>query len=412
MTTATQNRYRTISVVPEGDGFVLGRPGLADFVAVPEIGGRIIQWLQTGESVETCAARAGELAGQEVDVADFLADLEAAGVLSPETEATGGATAGAVADETVAAQPPGHRIGKILYGPIGLAVHGVIAVTGLVLFLTRADLRPNYHDAIPFQVPVQSLLTMAALVIVVATVHEFAHKLAAARVGVHGRISFGRRLFTIMAQTDLTGLWALPRKKRFVPLAVGLLTDTTIAGLMIILQATFADALGPVGVSIARGIVFIDIGAIVGQASVYLRSDFYALFLVLTGSRNLWTLKGALARRLIRRTTTEDELVIDDARPREVFWARFYLGLYLPGIAFACWYYVTFRIRATIRLIELSLHSIRDAASVNLLFLGGILALLLILVPLSVGLIGALRSAYRTLSGMIRQRPVAVAAGT
>ncbi|MDX6284004.1 MAG: hypothetical protein QOH03_5075, partial [Kribbellaceae bacterium] len=70
-----------------------------------------------------------------------------------------------------------------------------------------------------------------------------------------------------------------------------------------------------------------------------------------------------------------------------------------------CWYYATFRIRATIRLIELSLHSIRDAPSVNLIFLGGILALLLIVVPLTVGLIGALRSAYRTLSKMIRRRP-------
>ncbi|WP_343970045.1 MULTISPECIES: hypothetical protein [Kribbella] len=39
-------------------------------------------------------------------------------------------------------------------------------------------------------------------------------------------------------------------------------------------------------------------------------------------------------------------------------------------------------------------------------------ALLLILVPLTAGLIGALRSAYRTLGGMIRRLPAAAPSAT
>jgi putative peptide zinc metalloprotease protein len=80
MTTSVQpNRYQMINVVADGEGYILGRNGTTEFVAVPELGGQIVQWLQGGVSVADCATRAGDVAGQEVDVADFLADLETPG---------------------------------------------------------------------------------------------------------------------------------------------------------------------------------------------------------------------------------------------------------------------------------------------------------------------------------------------
>ncbi|MEV6411325.1 hypothetical protein [Kribbella sp. NPDC051718] len=65
-----------------------------------------------------------------------------------------------------------------------------------------------------------------------------------------------------------------------------------------------------------------------------------------------------------------------------------------------------------LQLTRLSLESIRDANALSLAVFGAVLSLLLIFVPLSAGLFGALRAAYRTLIPMIRRRPVAVQAGT
>src|SRR5205807_814919 len=55
---AAADRFAAVTVVRDGDGYVLGRRGASDFVAVPEIGGLVVRWLQDGTSVGGCARRA------------------------------------------------------------------------------------------------------------------------------------------------------------------------------------------------------------------------------------------------------------------------------------------------------------------------------------------------------------------
>ncbi|WP_157494528.1 hypothetical protein [Kutzneria sp. 744] len=362
---------QAVTVVPDGDGYLLGRRGGPDFVEVPAVGGRIVLWLQEGLSVAECTARAGEMVGEPVDVDDFLHDLTEAGILSDE--------------EPPADTPPfGHRLGRVLFGPVGLAAQAALVVIGLMLLVVDPALRPDYHDGVPFTVPLASLLSITVVSAVLTVIHEMAHKLAAAQYGVYGRISFGRRLFFIVAQTDVTGLWVLPRRRRAVPLVAGILIDAAIVAVLVILQ----EFVGPD--PIMRVAVFINVGAIVAQTAVYMRTDFYALFLVLTNSKNLWELKGAVFRRLIRRAGHDDLDLIGAATPRELFWARAYLLLYVPGVAIAFSYYFGFTLRATLRVIGLAVSAIPDGGWSAI---GGVVALLVILVPMGFGLIGAARSA-------------------
>ncbi|WP_279581098.1 hypothetical protein [Fodinicola feengrottensis] len=342
-------------------------------MAVPEIGGQIVQWLQAGASVADCAAKATKIVGEDVDVADFLADLEAAGVLTDDEN-----------PPTVAVAPVGRTVGRIFFGPVGLAVQGVLVVVGLVLLALDPTLRPSYRDGVPSTIPLASIFIIMTVSMVLTIIHELAHKLAAARLGVHGRISFGRRLFFIVAQTDVTGLWAISPKKRAIPLAAGILIDAAISAAMVIVQRIWGAELGSPATEVVRAVVFINVGAIVAQTAVYMRTDFYALFLVMTGSKNLWVLKGAIARQLIRRGSDADRELIAAAGSSEVFWARCYLVLYVPGVIIATWYYFVFRLPATIRLIVLSASAIVDAKfSLSFAAVGGVLALLLIVVPLS-----------------------------
>jgi putative peptide zinc metalloprotease protein len=367
---------QAVTVVPDGDGYLLGRRGSPDFVEVPEIGGKIVLWLQEGLSVDECAARAGTAVGEEVNIQEFLDDLTEAGVLTDEEP---------IADD---GPPFGHRLGRILFGPVGLTAQAALVVTGLALLAVEPWLRPNYHDGVPFQVPLASLLTITLVSAVLTINHEMAHKLAAAQYGVYGRISFGRRLFFIVAQTDVTGLWALPRWKRVVPLAAGMLVDGTTISILLILQ----EFLGPD--PIMRVAVFVKIGGIVAQTAVYMRTDFYALFLVLTNSKNLWELKGAVFRKLMRRAGPPDLELIEGATRRELVWARVYLLLYVPGVVIAFSYYFGLTLRATLQVIGLALAAIPTGV---LPAIGGVVALLVILVPMGFGLTGAARSAVATI---------------
>jgi putative peptide zinc metalloprotease protein len=370
------NRYQQLTVVPDTDGFVVGRRGSQEFVAVPEIGGLVIRWLQDGVSVAGCAAKASQFAGEDVDVEEFLDDLTAAGILS---------------DGPPAAVPRGHRVGALLFGPVGVTALGLLAGVGLVLMLFDARLRPVYQDGLPGSTPLASLLIIAALASALTVVHEFAHKLAAARLGVYGRISLGRRLYFVVAQTDLTGLWAVERRRRIVPLLAGMLVEAAIAGVMLLVQVVFVDH------EMLRAVIFLVIGGLVAQTAIYIRTDLYALILVVTGCQNLWATKGALARRIIRRQAAGDLEVLATASRREIIWAWIYLAWYLPGVLIATWYLVVFTLPVTISLVTMSAESIVTGS----LFAaaGGVVALALAVVPLTVGVIGAGRSA----AGVIRR---------
>src|ERR1051326_1516456 len=72
---------RLITVTSDGEEFVLGRPDLGNYVAVPEPGAVFVTTLQDGGSLAEATARAGDVAGEPVDGDDFLVGLAGAGLL-------------------------------------------------------------------------------------------------------------------------------------------------------------------------------------------------------------------------------------------------------------------------------------------------------------------------------------------
>jgi hypothetical protein len=60
----------SLTVVGDGESFIVGSPRMAEYVEVPELGAKIIEWLQQGLDVPECERRAAELAGEPVDVVD------------------------------------------------------------------------------------------------------------------------------------------------------------------------------------------------------------------------------------------------------------------------------------------------------------------------------------------------------
>jgi hypothetical protein len=144
------SRYGALSLVPDGDGYVLGSRYSRDFVAVPAIGGEVVRWLQAGYSADECTRRAEERMGEPVDVAGFLAGLASAGLLPDATE------------EAVPAPPAWTvHIGRILFGPAGLTAQAALALTAAAVMVAVPRLRPAYTDVIVSGVPLVSLVVVA-----------------------------------------------------------------------------------------------------------------------------------------------------------------------------------------------------------------------------------------------------------
>ncbi len=319
-------RWHGLTVVPDDDGFVVGDPSVGVFVAVPPVGGSVVRWLQEGFSVTEATAMASDMAGEPVDVQAFVTVLDHAGVLS----------SGHGSGQWRMPRPASRRIGRAVFNPLGWLLLCGSSLAGVAVLVSEDDLRPTGHDLVMFTSPLTSVLGSSVLAMTCVFLHEWAHLLCTAAEGVPTRLSIGRRLYFLTAQADLSGLWSLPRSRRFGPLLAGMAVDAATVGAMLLIEATGA-APGLAG-RVLRCLVALQVAALVFQAAVFMRTDLYAVLLVASRSRNLWTVKSAVLRRAIGRAREGDLALLSHTSPRDRRVAGCFLALYLPGLALATWY--------------------------------------------------------------------------
>ena len=103
-----------------------------------------------------------------------------------------------------------------------------------------------------------------------ATLHECAHWLAARAVGVPARIRISRRLFFLAFETDLTGLWSVPRRRRFGAILAGMALDAAILAVVLGVRLAGAGHEGGGPPRSAGAWTFLQITAIATQFFVFL----------------------------------------------------------------------------------------------------------------------------------------------
>ena len=168
------------------------------------------------------------------------------------------------------------------------------------------------------------------------------------------RISVSRRLYFFALEIDLTGLWSLPRRRRYSALLAGMAFDAIV--LFALLLARFGDEAGwwPLGDPVTRlcaALTFVQLFAIASQFFVFARTDVYAVLITATGCVNLFRVNQLLARRALRRLSSEQERELAEAHPRDLAIGRWFRWLYLLGLAAAAWFFVAYFAPATITLV-------------------------------------------------------------
>lgn len=284
-------------VIREEDGdHVIGRVATGVFVTVPPVGVRVVELLREGLSAaETRGRIAAE--GTDVDVDAFITDLRDCGfVIDPDT-----------------ATPPrphlprlrGHHV-RWLFSRPAAAVWLTVVLAAAVTLVARPDLLPAGADF--FWLPGTSLPLIGATAIACLTItlHELAHLAAARAVDVPARISLSTRLYHLVAQTDVSAVWAVPRRRRYVVYLAGIGSDLAVGALAVLLLA-YADLPGPVEAGLRMVVLTVTLG-VAWQFEVYLRTDLYFVLLDRLRCRDLH----ADACRYLRRRSTG--LSPDEAR--------------------------------------------------------------------------------------------------
>lgn len=381
---------RALSIVPEGNEFVVGDPELAAYVVLPTIGVQVLGLLREGRTLDEAAEQARGSAGEEVDVTEFAQSLLELGFA---TISDGGAGP----DGEPRSRPAPWWLARCFSRGAWVG-YGLCAIGAVALLSIRPGLLPDASDIFFLSTPARSLAGLTVIAIALAGAHEVCHWLAARAVGVRARITVSRRFYFLAFEIDLTGLWSLPRPSRYSALLAGMAFDAVV--LFALLLGRFGDEAGwwALGDGVGRlcaALSFVQFYAIASQFFVFARTDVYALLVTATGCVSLSRVNHLLTRRALRMLSAAQEQELAVAHHRDIAVGRWFRWLYLLGIAAAAWFFVVYFAPATITLAVWIAHTISEAEFGSVHFAEALLVSALMLSTRAVTLAVAVRDLCR-----------------
>ncbi len=363
--TSLQRAVKQLSLVADGDSVTIGNTTTGSFVAVPEVGGVVLRTLADGATVEEAAEAARAFVGEDVDVAEFLAALEDAGILSyPDDGSTKQREV-----RWIAAVP--QRVARPLFGRVAWTLYGAATVFCLIAMVLEPALRPTFESYMYLSDPVLSMLTLYGLGLFLIVAHEAWHWLAARALGIPARFRVSYRGVFLVAETDLSLLLTLPRRRRYGPLLAGLALNASVLAVALVARWLYFTSLLPVPDVLARllaAVVLSSIYVMVMQCAIFLRTDLYAVLACALRCENLYRVSWlTLKRRLLPLTEPEaGELRKASGRDRSV--ARWFSLLYLVGMVGVAWFMLHFALPATAGIVYWTFRNITSLSTGTVAF--------------------------------------------
>jgi len=318
-----------LTVAPDGDEYIVARPDLGVYVTIPRPGVVLIEALRDGASLALATHQASAAAGEEVDSADFLTGLGAAGLFDSPSDATGAGTrVGWVERIPQAAVRP-------LFGRVAWTLYVAAALLATLLLVMRPDLRPIFDDVWFLTDPIWSLLAIFAISLIFTAGHECWHWLAGRALGVPARFRISRRGVFLVFESDLSHLVTLPRRARYSPLLAGFAFDVVVLAVALVLRLGFREEIlnhPPTVDRFLGAMVFRQIIVLVWQLfGVAFRSDSYAILANALGCHNLYRATALTGKYRLRRLSGSEAEELGSMSPRDRSVANWFWLVYLAG---------------------------------------------------------------------------------
>jgi hypothetical protein len=402
----------TILIVPpfirqqDADEVIIGRMDTGVFLAVPPGAVEVLDYLAEGKSVGEAAALYEQKHGEVPDLDEFLGLLESKGIVEPLTNPAKNRSSAPPA-ESAGRRVHYHfrnfpqQLAQRIFSAPALTAYLIIAAAGVVLVILDPSLLPRSGD---LYFPDYRTLSWAVVVLVSyggLFVHEFSHLVAARALGINSRMGISNRLWYLVAETDLTGLWGVPKRQRYLPLFAGAITDAVFWAILVFM--VYASdrrwiAFPRVAVRLLHAAAVTFVMRVLWQCFLFVRTDFYYVIASLFNCRNLLNdtevfLRNQLARIIptIRRVSQAD---IPGWEQRVI---RVYAALWLAGRIFAVALLFTITIPLAISYTRALGETIRSGYSGNpAKFVDALLLATYFFVPLTLGLVMWIRGLFRS----------------
>jgi hypothetical protein len=385
---------------PKGDEIVIGRRDTRTFLALPPDAIEILDFLATGKTVREAGLFYQQRYGEILDLESFLKDLAERGFVCALPKSIGNATPDAF--DWATHVPPDRRVrrhfsrfpeawARRIFSPAFFVV-GALAILGALIALCVDPTILPRRDALFFQEDRSlSLLLLVAFSYTTLFLHEMAHLVAARALGLDASMGIGHRLYVLVAETDLTALWSVPKRQRYVPILAGPWLDLVSASaLILLLFATDRHfmTLSSFVYHLGKAMILLYLLRLLWQCYFFLRTDFYyAIITALDCSNLMQDTETFLYNRLSRVLPflqRRNESLLPSAEARAVY---AYAPVWLLGRAAALWVLAFVGLPVTIKYAMAVWHGLQAGYAADpLAFIDSLVLACVALVPSVIGL--------------------------
>lgn len=279
------------------DAVVMGRTELGEFVELPRVAADAIELLGQGRTIGEAEAAVAAEHDVRLDLGELAEALVELGFV---------ATVDSQPIPDLAQRLPGshlpwlheRHVRWLFSQPVGALWLGVL-IAAIVTWWQQPDLFVEASDFYWTSYVGLAVLVNTVLFSVSLSVHELMHLAAARSYGAPARISFATRLHHLVVQTDVTAIWAVPRRLRYRVYLAGILWDGFVICACTLLVA-YAGL--PAGVDrLLTAVTLCVLLSLLFQLQVYMRIDLYYVLMEWLRCRNLFHDGMAYAGHLLRR---------------------------------------------------------------------------------------------------------------
>jgi putative peptide zinc metalloprotease protein len=283
----------------DDEGVVIGHPETAVFLVLPPDAIELLDSLAMGKTINEVQFAYQEKYGEIPDLEDLLTYLEDKGFVYPCNfqnqlepdrelacdEVRKQSTLNINAGKTDRVKPihyhfanfP-HSLAKKLFSRTALVIYGGWILLSLLAIAVEPSIVPSWDAYFFAQNTSLMILALVILDCVALFCHEMAHLIAARALGISCRLGIGHRLWMLVAETDMTGIWSIPRRQRYLPFLAGPLLDTIAASTLLLLL--FAQARGWISLplvifQLSRAWLLNYLLGLLWQCYFFMRTDFY-----------------------------------------------------------------------------------------------------------------------------------------
>lgn len=329
----TPLRLHPLSYLADNGEVTIGRPDTDSYAIFPPDGAELVRRLQQGATPRQAADWYADEYGETIDIADVVEALYELGFV----RATGAGEATATAGEAPTAPAPvrWQRLGRALFSPVAWLCYGAVVAWAVLRMAQTPALVPSPRDLVFSDYYALIMLVMMAAAAPLIAIHEICHALAGRRLGIRSRTRMSYRFYFLVVETSLDGLVVVERRKRYLPILAGIVSDLVMISVLIILADITRGAGGTTTLAsrICLAVAFAALIRVLWQFFFYLRTDIYVLISTVLNCVDLHTTSVRMLRNRVNRLLRRTDRLLDESEwhPVDRRVARWYSWLIPVG---------------------------------------------------------------------------------